>query len=195
VKRAKVWFILSILLLVGHYSFGQLGIRKGIKFGSNWSTFTGDSLEGIGYLQSFIGGANFEFLLANQWSIQMDVLYSPQGISSQDSGDLRITYISIPIVVKKQFLPYGVHPFICAGIEFNYLLSAKRNGNSVKGKINPQTLTLVVGGGLEFTLLNLSTYIDGRYMFGIDAVYQVDQPESPYNYRNRIIQVSAGILF
>ena len=74
-KRAKVWFILSILLLVGHYSFGQLGIRKGIKFGSNWSTFSGDSLDGIGYLQSFIGGANFEFLLADQLSIQMDVIY------------------------------------------------------------------------------------------------------------------------
>ena len=135
-KRAKVWLILGILLLVGHNSFGQLGILKGIKFGSNWSTFSGDSLDGIGYLQSFIGGLNFEFLLADQWSIQMDILYSPQGISSPDSGDLRITYISVPIIVKKQFLPYGVHPFISAGIDFNYLLSAKRNGNSIKEKMN-----------------------------------------------------------
>jgi hypothetical protein len=194
-KRTRLCIVLFLLLITGNLVFGQLGIRKGLKIGSNWSTFSGDSSGGISLLQSYIGGVNLEFLIDNQWAIQLEILYSPEGIASKDSGDLILNYLAIPILMKKQFLPYEVHLFFSAGIEFNYLLSAKRNGNSVKEKMSTQILSLIIGGGVEFILFNLSTYFEGRYLFGMDNVYKTEEPEFPNNFKNRIIQVSAGIFF
>ena len=194
-KKLAISIVLTFVILFNGLAFGQLSILKGIKIAGNWSTFHGDSLEGIQTLQSYAGGLNFEFILPEQWFLHVDILYSPQGIASQENGDLECNYIAIPIFIKKQFFPHDVHPFLSAGIEFSYLVSSKRNGENVKSQMNSQVLGIVIGGGLGFEIFNIRAYLECTYHMGIDNVYQTDTPEFHYNYKNRNFRFALGILF
>lgn len=192
--KQKCFFICVVILsffLVSHAAFGQLGIRKGIKVGYNWATLSGDDLNGVESRKSIAGGGSLEFNLLGLLAFQVDVLYSPRGTSIQNGVETKLNYISIPIVLKQKFFPVGIHPYIMGGPEFNYLLSAKTDDIDIKDQIKSQDLVIVIGGGLEFSLLGNSAYIEGRYSYGLNDIGKQTQ----FNSKNRVSQIFFGFLF
>jgi hypothetical protein len=182
--------VIITLLLTVPSAFSQLGTRVGLKVGYNWSQLAGDNLDDVEALKSFTGGFGLEMdmLLI---SLQVDLMYSPRGAILADGGEVKVTYISMPVVVKKKFFPVGIHPYILGGLEFAYLLSAKHDGNNIKDHIRKDDLGIVGGVGLEFSLLRKSVYIEGRYYYGLGNINSDDQF---FETTNRTYQFLLGIL-
>jgi hypothetical protein len=192
-KRSAILFfilLLSFIVMVNTAS-GQLGFRTGIKLGYNYATMTGDNLPDVDSRSALAGGIGLEFNFLSLLSLQVDVLYSPRGASLPNDGEMKLNYISVPMVLKKKFFPVGLHPYLLGGPEFNFLLSAKENGNDIKDQVTSEDLHLVVGGGLEFSFLGKSAYVEGRYSYGLNNINEDGEGE----LKNRVSQLYFGILF
>ena len=192
-KRSTVLFFILLLsfLVMTNTASGQLGFRKGIKVGYNYATITGDNLN-VDSRSSLAGGVGLEFNFFRLLSFQVDLLYSPRGASLPNDGTFKLNYISVPMVLKKKFFPVGVHPYLLGGPEFNFLLSAEENGIDIKERLTSEDLNFVVGGGLEFSFLGKSAYVEGRYSYGLNNIYK---EENTGDSKNRVSQVYFGILF
>ena len=182
------------LLLVGSSVYGQVKIRKGVKLGYNWASLSGDPFTGVEPDKSFAGGVNLDFTILGILSFEVAALYSPRGVMSANEGEVNLNYLSIPVVLKKRFFPLGIHPYIIGGVEMNFLLSHK-TGPTFTGPddcFSSQEFGLIGGGGVELNLIKLRIYLEGRYSYGLDNVYQ---KESDGLAKNRVTQVFAGIMF
>jgi len=191
-KRTGITIIctLMIMIIATSGAFAQIGFRTGIRVGYNWASMSGDTPDGIESRKSLAGGISVEMNLLII-SIQADILYSPKGAVIPDVSETHLNYISIPIVLKKKFLPMAIHPYILGGPEFSYLLSAKAGDTDIKDHIKSQEIAIVVGGGIEFSLLGKSAYIEGRYSYGLTKTNK----EGTDSSKNRVCQIFVGILF
>lgn len=190
-RRGYLLVIASLVIfLIQGAAFGQFGIRKGVKFGYNFATLSGDQTTNVQTRKAITGGIGFEFGFLGLLSAQTDVLYSPKGVVLASNNETCLNYLSLQFVLKKKFFPVGIHPYLLAGPEFSYLLSAKSAGNSIKDKIKSQDLAAVVGGGLEFSFLGKSIYIEGRYCYGLDNISKEEETSS----KNRVSQIFVGLL-
>lgn len=198
-RMTLVVLVISIsILCLGSHAFGQLGLRKGIKIGYNMATLTGDDpftgnpLSGVESRESFAGGVSIEFNFIGLLSFQIDGLYSPKGCILSDEEEIHLNYISVPMVIKKKFFPVGIHPYILGGLEFNFLLSAKHKNTNKKNHFTSEDLVYVLGGGVEFSFLGKSAYIEGRYSGGLNKINE-NFPDA--DTKNRVTQIFFGFLF
>ena len=182
--------ILLSILIAGSTAFGQLGFRKGIKVGYNWASISGD-VEDTESRKAITGGIAVEFNLLTLFSFELDVLYSPRGASFQGT-ETKLNYISVPMVLKKKFIPVGIHPYILGGPEFNFLISAKADDEDVKDSFTSEDLVFVVGAGLEFSFLGKSAYVETRYSYGLN---NINRDAEAGEAKNRVSQVYFGVLF
>lgn len=182
--------ILVMVILFGSTAMGQISIRKGVKLGYNGSKLSGDDFDGVESLKSFAGGINLDFTILGILSFEVAALYSPRGVST-NQGEVNLNYLSIPVVLKKRFFPLGIHPYIIGGVEMNFLLSHK-TGPTFTGSFTSQEFGLVGGGGVELNLVKFRIYLEGRYSYGLDNVYQ---NESDGPAQNSVTQIFAGIMF
>ena len=190
-KRLVIICIVIILFIFSFQSaaFSQLGFRKGIKVGYNLATLSGD--EDVDSRKAFAAGLGIEFNFLSLLSFQVDAIYSPRGASS-DGTELKLTYLSIPMVLKKKFFPMGMHPYIMGGPEFSFLLSAKSGDADVKDSLTSEDLAFVLGGGLEFSFIGKSAYAEVRYSYGLN---NINKNEESGDAKNRVTQIFFGILF
>jgi len=193
-KRINFLILASFVFvfMCGNTVFGQLGFRKGFKIGYNWARLSGDEMDNIESRKATAGGVGLEFGLLGLWSLQVDALYSPRGVRFQNNNEIKLRYISIPIVLKKKFFPVGIHPYILGGTEFNFLIKGEKNYiDNNAPSFQSQNMAIVAGGGLEFSLLGKSAYMEGRYSYGTDNVYTDTQRSA----KNRVLEVFVGFLF
>jgi hypothetical protein len=178
-------------LISAHPSQAQLGSRTGIKAGYNFSSISGDEFQNKETLQSLTFGIGLEFNMLFI-SLQAEALYSPRGVSVEDVGDVSLKYVSVPIFLKKKFFPMLIHPYIYAGPEFSFLLSAKSGDVDIKDNIQSQDLAAVAGVGLEFSFIGKSAYIEARHTYGLK---NINKGENTVDSKNRVYQVFIGLFF
>jgi len=184
--------VVVILIMISTTASAQLGIRKGIKLGYSSATLTGDGVTvSVDPLKSVTGGVCLEFNMLI-FSFEGDILYSKRGADFGLAGKEEITYISIPLLLKKKFLPMLVHPYIMGGPEFNYLISADKNGQDIKDDLNSQDMCLTFGCGVEFSFLGKSAFGEVRYSYGLN---NLSKDSSLPSVRNRVGHIMVGILF
>lgn len=189
-KQAALIVCLSLIaLFMTQTASAQLGLRAGIKGGYNSSTLAGDDADGADRLQGITGGLSLEMNLL-VLALQADAMYSPRG-ASFDGKDTRITYFSLPVVAKIKFFPLLVHPYLLAGPEFNFVMSAKADGNDIKDELKSQCMSAVVGAGVEFSLFGKSAYGEARYSHGLSNISDLDGVE----LYDRTYQILFGFLF
>jgi len=182
--------LMIIMLIITGSSFAQLGFRVGPKAGYNWATVADTSLSGQSARKAIGFGLALEFNFFSLFSIEADAVYSPRGATLENDGSLRLNYISVPIVLKKKFLPALIHPYILAGSEINFLMNAEENGNDIKDELKSQYFCLVVGGGLELSLLGKGAFIEARYTHGFTDVWKGDER----SLKNNVFSLFVGIL-
>lgn len=184
-------FMLSLILLWGT-TFGQLGIRKGIKLGYNWAKLTGDPLITTQTKKAVTGGISLEFNILNILSLQTDVLYSPRGSLVNHDSTVTLKYISLPVILKRKFFPVGIHPYLLIGPEINFLFSANADGIDIKDILNTEDFAIVTGAGIEFSLIGKGVYIEARYSYGLNSIYK---NRSVSDSKNRVYQLLGGLIF
>ncbi len=188
-KGKKLLLVTVLLLVLVASAQAQFGIRTGIKAGYSWSDLTGDVPSGTEKLKKFTGGAALEMNLL-LISVEADLLYSPRGVVNQDGSETNLNYLSIPVVAKLKLFPMLIHPYLLAGPEFSYLLSAKSNGTDIKDSVKGQDMGIVIGGGLEFSILGKAAYAEARYVYGLRNI----STEESTTIRNRVTQIYFGFL-
>jgi hypothetical protein len=172
-------------------ALGQGSFGKGIKVGQNLAMLSGSDMPSdTEYRTAITGGIAIEINILTFLHIEMDLLYSPRGLKIINGEEWRLNYLSLPVVIKKKFFPLGIHPYLLAGLEFNYLLSAKRGGENIKDDIVKQDMCILIGGGIEFSLFGKGVHAEGRYSIGLDSVYE-NAEKSAYH---RVAQVLFGFF-
>ena len=184
--------LLGIALFATHtLAWGQLGMRTGVKAGYGWATLSGDNVSDVESRKVLMGGLSLELSVLGLLNVQADLMYSPRGAQTPAGEKTELTYLSIPVVLKMKFLPVGIHPYILAGPELGFLISAKAAGHDIKDDCKSQDLGIVGGVGLEFSLLGKSVMVEARYYYGLNSINKDDA----VSVKNRVSQILVGLLF
>ena len=181
---------LALLLLNIKFTNAQT-ITSGLKGGINISNFTGDlynssnSEKLVGF---HVGGyLNFKFSFI---SLQTELLVSTAGAKLtdlQESENLTITYIALPIIVK--IFPFKKGLYLEGGPQASFKVSEKVHNTNLQNFINVIDLSLGLGIGYQS---EIGLGIGGRYLAGLSKVANFDNNTTP-NFKNGIIQ--AGIFY
>ncbi len=192
-KSSKIFIaVFCTFFLIGiSLSSGQMNIRKGVKVGYNWSSLRGDGFQSSEPIKAITGGVSLELSFFTVLILQTDLMYSPQGINVHNGDDIDLKYLSLPIFIKFKLPSVAIIPYFLGGLKYDFLLSAKQGGNDIKDNISPIDLSVMVGGGIEFSFLGKALLIEGRYSYGIKSIYKEDIGISSHN---SVAQLCVGFL-
>ena len=143
----KKLFLVGALALFGAMNAQTFGLKAGMNVAS-LSNMSGSTSK-----ISFYAGALMNAPLAQNFSIQPELLYNAKGAKeSGGSGTLNLDYLSVPVMFQYNALP---NLYLEAGPEFSFLLSANMKGGgetvSIKDSTNSFDFGIGLGAGYFFT--------------------------------------------
>ena len=183
---------------------------------------------------TFNAGGFVEYWFSPMIAIQVNVLYNQKGIGI--NGDLdetiieqgipvnvtvdaeetvKLSYLSLPILVKVAFGESNIKPYLVAGPEFSFLMSAKdeakatAEGEAQGVTVGPYTVeveedikehlesfefALDFGAGLSFSFGNIGVFADFIYSLGITKINKEEFLEGE-DVMNRNIMINLGMIF
>lgn len=183
-------------LLIAALLFASTGamaqkFQLGLKGGLNISTFTQQPVQNVkkSALMSFTGGGFINFMIGNNFSIQPDVLFVTQGVKIDSSGnksDLKVNYLSIPVMAKFKF---NSGLFVEAGPQVSFKLGEEAENSSVDNFA--KGLDLAVGAGLGYHSKS-GFGLGARYLAGISKVGDFNETalRNP-DFKNSAVQIYA----
>ena len=200
-KRIYVFTLMFIGMTLGVQAqdFGF-----GIKGGLNFSSFSGSDTEELNFegRTGYHLGLTMEVPLAEDFSIQPEVLYSTMGAKTNDfefeqatDANFNVDYISVPVMLKYYVLG-GLN--LEAGPQFSWNSKSEVEGDFASEQVQNEfdaitdgTRTFDVGGavGLAYDL-PLGLFAGARYVFGFSKIYD---SEGFSDVKNNLVQVSVGL--
>lgn len=189
-KKAILILICSIAF-VG-FSYGQTGLRVGVKGGLNFANL--DTETNVDSRTGFHAGA-YATIKLSKIALQPEIIFSQQGAKFQfDRNDLEsnFSYLNIPVMLKL-YLVGGLN--LQAGPQFGFLLSADREVEDVLGNVNEEDakdlykssdLSIGLGAGID---LPFGLSADARYNLGLS---DINDSASAGEIKNQVFQVSVG---
>lgn len=206
----KKYILLSIAALFAVTISSAQEVRLGIKGGVNFSTLSGDNLGDIKSLTGFHIGGLVEIPLAEQFSIQPEVLYTAQGSKYSEKGQelgvsysydfkQKLDYIQVPVMAKYYVID-GLS--IEAGPQIAFLASSKLDYEGTLGGIsvsgdedldNVSNIDFSIGAGASYRL-PMGLFFTARYNFGLSNVNDSSNSDNQ-KIHNRVAQLSVGYSF
>lgn len=206
----KKYILLSIAALFAVTISSAQEVRLGIKGGVNFSTLSGDNLGDIKSLTGFHIGGLVEIPLAEQFSIQPEVLYTAQGSKYSEKGQelgvsysydfkQKLDYIQVPVMAKYYVID-GLS--IEAGPQIAFLASSKLDYEGTLGGIsvsgdedldNVSNIDFSIGAGASYRL-PMGVFFTARYNFGLSNVNDSSNSDNQ-KIHNRVAQLSVGYSF
>ena len=198
-------------------------ISLGAKVGYNWNNVSAPAFNGT---LDFKQMTNVNFGLVSQigltdnFSIQPELNYVQKGFRIQESKDLTlynvpiplgvsavtaVKYIDIPVLAKYKFRGAGASGYVFAGPSVGYALSGNLETHAqviidIKVASTPINLDAVnykrfevggvVGAGFEVPIGSAKLFAEARYTHGFNQVYEV--PVIGAQVKNTSFGVSAG---
>ncbi|WP_373057584.1 porin family protein [Zunongwangia sp. H14] len=205
-KKSVLIIALAVFGITGMNA--QEFVQFGIKGGLNFSTFTGDGIQGFedpDMRTGFNVGLLAEIpLIEDKFSIQPEVLYSAHGFDISDDQqdnifdiddnvEYQLDYISVPVLAKIYLLD-GLS--VQAGPAFNFKVNEEIDNAPLQdgGDTDVSDVSAVkdfeIAGaaGLEYKFNN-GFFIQGRYTYGFSDVVE------DYDVHNSVIQAGVGFFF
>lgn len=189
-------------------------------------------------INKFSGGGFLEYWFSRSFTLQLNVLYSQKGVRIDTDFEgstfepsigqnvnifgttkqsLNLTYLSFPLMAKFAFgggNPGAARPFIMAGPEIGYLLSAEtsdvvgeiqayvpamgggaaeinESGTNVKDNIESLEYGVNLGAGVIFPLGETNIFLDGWYGLGLSTINK----DGENNVKNNVIILNLGLMF
>jgi hypothetical protein len=229
--KQKCLFISIVLLILLFYQKCSFAQFDQLKFGIRGGLNLADSNYDVNELNNEIGGTFNQKLLprfsvgvlteynfSNNFSVQLNVLYNQKGekfigtIVEDFVGIIDVevintyNYISVPAFFKMEFFNSDARPYLIAGPELSYLLSAHQKFNldimvidfdttlvdtTIKDDVQTYEWALNFGIGLEFPISSYRGFIEGRYGLGLTPFNR----EGEENNKNNIIYLNIGLIF
>ncbi|MBL3547632.1 porin family protein [Chryseobacterium sp. KMC2] len=190
--------LLGLALVAGTFTFAQKTsttsnspIRFGLKAGLNISSISGDDTKSKA---GFYGGVFANIPVAQDFSVQPEVLYSGMGAKADGNSDMKINldYISVPVMFQYNALP---NLYLEAGPQFSFLINSKfkyqSNSVDVKDSFKTFDFGLGLGAGYYFTP-NIG--INVRYVAGLSDIIK-DKPSGSDSSKNGVFQVGLAYKF
>jgi hypothetical protein len=182
------------LLAACSFAAANAQIQFGIKAGANFSTFTGDGVDGAKTKIGFHGGAFVGVPLFSTFSLQPELVYSDQGYKVKEdefSGKLNAEYLNIPVLFKYNN-PSGF--FAQTGPQLGFLLSAKAkaDGESTDLKDQFKSTDFSWAVGIGYLIKSVNVGIDARYNIGLSNVAKSSGDGSA---KNSVFQVGLFYVF
>lgn len=189
---------LGLALVAGTFAFSQKTststassspVRFGVKAGLNISTISNSDLNSKA---GFYGGVFANIPVAQDFSVQPEVLYSGMGGKAKGSNNVKLNmdYIAVPVMLQYNLIP---NLYVEAGPQFGFLISAKGKGNggSVDVKDNFKTFDfgLGLGAGYYFTQ-NIGVNV--RYTAGLSDIPKNNNGDAS---RNGVFQLGLAYKF
>jgi len=166
---------------------------------------------------TFHVGVVIEYSLSQKFSVLLQALYNNkgtefQGVQVEDYIGLidynfseKFEYLSFPLLAKYRFGSAQARPYLFLGPEISYLLSAETviNAEAMAGGEFDTTFTntdeleslevgINAGLGVEFPISSFHAFFEASYGLGLTNVNNLEGGE---DFKNRVIYMSAGILF
>ncbi|WP_419494637.1 porin family protein [Chryseobacterium bernardetii] len=191
--------LLGLALVAGTFSFAQKTsnntasspVRFGLKAGLNISSLSdSDSKSKAG----FYGGVFANIPVAQDFSVQPEVLYSGMGAKYKGNTDLKanLDYIAVPVMLQYNALP---NLYLEAGPQFGFLVSAKAKYNSssvdIKDGLKTFDFGLGLGAGYYFTQ-NIGVNL--RYVAGLTDINK-NTPSGANSSKNGVFQIGLAYKF
>ncbi|WP_160137737.1 porin family protein [Chryseobacterium sp. c4a] len=190
---------LGLALVVGTFSFAQKTssntasspVRFGLKAGLNISSLSGNDTKSKA---GFYGGVFANIPVAQDFSVQPEVLYSGMGAKDKNNSDVKLNldYLAVPVMFQYNALP---NLYVEAGPQFSFLLSSKvkTNNGSYDAKDGMKTFDfgLGLGAGYYFTP-NIGVNV--RYVAGLSDIFK-DRPSGSDSTKNGAFQVGLAYKF
>ncbi|CAD0005391.1 MULTISPECIES: porin family protein [Flavobacterium] len=190
----KNLFLLCIVL-VSTSSFSQSFFDRlhfGLKAGGNYSDFYNADFDTEG-LPGFHAGAIIAFDINKNWSVQEEFLYSTQGAKLKskfsDDKDLKLSYISVPIVVKYK-TDFGL--YFEAGPQVGIL--ASEDFKEITNDDFAEKIDAGMVGGIGYQFSN-GLGIGARYYMGLTDVSKIKSTSVKTDFQNHMSQVSLFYIF
>jgi hypothetical protein len=175
----KIFFITALTFFL-NFGFAQK-VVFGLKAGLNYSNLTSKNDFNFEANTSYHFGALLEFNFAPVFSIQPEIMYSVQGATSQDFQDVKLDYVTIPVVAKVYIVPkiFALE----VGPQYAFLVN-----DDFGDTINNKTYDFSAVGGFSLSL--------GKHVFG-QARYILGLTDTTQNaeIKNRTFQLSLGYKF
>jgi len=214
----KLFLVLTIITLSITASYAQFGF--GFKLGGASTSLTGIG-EGVENFiptpkMKFVGGGVINYSIARRFALQTEIMYSGKGSAIQyyeenQTGrglvelDMRIGYLSVPLIFQFKMGDRDSYFHFDAGIVFSQLVHNKFTGTiryeddkgnelsiedyELENDPNKQDMGYTFGMGLVANGL----MFDFAYEMGIRDVFPPS--ESGLKIRNRSFKVTVGYIF
>lgn len=237
--------ICVILLCTIGLSQTKLGIRGGLNLANINHDFSGTEsfdFEGSTFLETvsqsdrvcFNLGAFLEYWFSPKFALQINAIYNQKGfifdgnvkgtiIDQGNSIDItididetvKLSYLSFPVLAKAPFGEWNFKPYILAGPEFSFLLSAtdyakvksqaESNGeilgpfteeydDDIKEMLDAFEFAIDFGGGFSYNFTNLEVFADFIYSLGITTI-STERFMNEEELKNRVIMINLGIIY
>lgn len=189
---------LGLALVAGTFTFAQKTssniasspVRFGLKAGLNVSSLSNSDTNSKA---GFYGGVFANIPVAQDFSVQPEVLYSGMGAKAKANSDVKLNmdYIAVPVMLQYNALP---NLYLEAGPQFSFLVSAKGKDNNgsvdVKDGFKTFDFGLGLGAGYYFTP-NIGVNV--RYVAGLTDV--VKNRIGGDSSKNGVFQVGLAYKF
>lgn len=186
----------------------------------------------------FNGGGFLEYWLSRSLALQLNVLYLQKGVRIDTDFEgsffdpsigqtlnifgttkqsLNLTYLSFPLMAKFAFgggHPGAGRPFIIAGPEVGYLLSAEtsdfvgeiqayvpamgggaveisESGQDVKDDLESLDYAVNLGAGIIFPVGQTTIFLDGWYSLGLSKINK----NGENSVKNNVVTLNLGLMF
>ncbi|MEQ9404189.1 MAG: porin family protein [Cyclobacteriaceae bacterium] len=177
-KKTILTLSLSLIALIG---FSQAKMEIGVKAGANFANTSLDDSESI---TSLHGGAYALFKLS-KLGIQPELLFSKQGSEFSGGGEVDLSYVNIPVMVKL-YLAGGLN--LQAGPQFGILTTAEDgDGDDLKDQLKGSDVSAAIGAGFDAPF---GLQVTARYVIGLSDIN--DFPGSTDDFKNKTFQISVG---
>jgi opacity protein-like surface antigen len=188
--------LLGLALVAGTFTFAQKTsnassspVRFGVKAGLNISTISNSDLNSKA---GFYGGVFANIPVAQDFSVQPEVLYSGMGGKAKSNSNVKLNtdYIAVPVMLQYNLIP---NLYVEAGPQFGFLISAKgkANGSSVDVKDNLKTFDFGIGLGAGYYFTQ-NIGVNLRYTAGLSDVPKNNPGDAS---RNGVFQVGLAYKF
>ena len=195
-----------------------LGSKGGLnlaKVSTDGFDFDGVVIENLTSRTGLVAGAFGSFGIAENLSIQTEVLFSQkgakfdtsmtvQGITADVELLFKLDYIEVPVLLKYSIPVQGsIRPNLFCGPALaiksvsKLKVTASALGQSASETIDIEDVKstdfgVVFGGGLDIVVGNGRIVLDGRYTLGMSSI---DDSSDNEDIKNRAISVTAGYAF
>ncbi len=187
----KIFLVLAIMMAsisaFAQHEPGSLTIQARIGFSAGDFNNTKDTKARVG----MVVGPEFEYTLANRFSLAMGINYSQQG-AKQDKYDVtyKMDYLTVPIVANF-YIVKGLA--IKAGVQPGFNVKSKMDATTVQADFEDavKKIDLSIPVGLSYEFRNI--VLDARYNFGLTKMFDMNKVD--LNSKNLAFQLTLGYKF